>query len=290
MDYIVRALSMDGAIRIFAADTTQTVNEAVRVHDCFPTAAAALGRTITGAAIMGAMLKGEGDSITLQINGGGPIGRILAVSKADLKVKGYCDEPHVDLDRRPDGKLDVGTAVGKNGYLSVVRDFGLKEPYVGKVSLSTGEIGDDLTLYFARSEQVPSAVGLGVLVDTDYTIKAAGGFVIQLMPGATDEHINAVETAINQTPSVTELLDYGMTPEDIIEKLLPDFSVMYSEPLKVEYRCDCSRKRMEKALISIGRKDLEELVNEDEKAELVCHFCNKKYNFGKSDLERLLNK
>ncbi|MDP4132918.1 MAG: Hsp33 family molecular chaperone HslO, partial [Bacillota bacterium] len=218
-DYIARAVTLDGYVRIFAAKTTDLVNEAVKIHHCAPTAAAALGRALTAAALMGATLKDEESSITLQIDGGGPIGKICAITDKNCYVRGYCDDPTVDLPLKKDGKLDVGKAVGTNGYLNVIRDYGLKKPYIGRAELVSGEIGEDLTRYYAISEQVPSAVGLGVLVDTDYTIKAAGGFIVQLMPGATENHIADIEKALSEIPSVTKMIEMGMKPEDIAEKL-----------------------------------------------------------------------
>lgn len=286
-DYIARAITADGAIRIFAARTTQLVNEAAKIHECSATAAAALGRTLTGAAMLGAMLKDEG-SVTLQINGGGPIGRIVAISDASAQVRGYCDNPKADLPLNNKGKLDVGGVVGTNGYLGIVRDYGLKEPYVGQIPLVSGEIGDDLTSYFATSEQVPSAVGLGTLVDCDLSIKAAGGFIIQLMPGATEQHIEAVEKALANTPSVTKLIDDGLSPEEIIEKLIPDATVFFYENTDTNFYCSCSKERMAKALVSIGERDLNDLIETDGHAQLVCHFCNTAYDFNKEELTELL--
>lgn len=287
-DYIARAITSDGAIRIFAARTTELVNEAARIHGCSATAAAALGRTLTGAAILGAMLKDEGGSVTLQLSGGGPLGRVVAISDSTAGVRGYCDNPTADLPLNSKGKLDVGGAIGTNGYLGIVRDYGLKEPYVGQIPLVTGEVGDDLTSYFANSEQVPSAVGLGVLVDRDLSVKAAGGFIVQLMPGATDAHIEALEKALSNIPSVSHLIDQGNTPEEIIEKLLPDATVFFYENIETNYFCNCSRERMAKALVSIGEKDLTDLIETDGHAELVCHFCNTAYEFEKDELSQLL--
>lgn len=288
-DYIASAITHDGSIRVISADTTQLVNEAQRLHKMSPVCCAALGRTLTGASIMGRMLKGYDDSVTIQINGGGPIGRIVAVSDGRSNVKGYVDNPAVDLPLRTDGKLDVGGAVGRFGQLSVIKDLNMKEPYVGQCPLVSGEIAEDLTQYFATSEQLPTAVALGVLVDRDYSVKAAGGFVIQLLPGALDEDIDRVEKAIKEIPAVTTMLSNGETPKNIVERLLEGYEIDYFEDMNTKYQCDCGRERMAKALISIGAKDLRSIIEEDGHAELTCHFCNRAYDFNKAELEELLN-
>ncbi len=288
MDYIASAITHDGGIRVIAADTTCLVNKAQEIHRMSPVCCAALGRTLTAAAILGRMLKGYDDSVTVQINGGGPIGRVVAVSDGRSSVKGYADNPLVDIPLRPDGKLDVGAAVGRNGTLSVIKDLHMKEPYVGQIPLVSGEIAEDITKYFAVSEQLPSAVGLGVLVDRDYSVKAAGGFVIQLLPGATDEDIDRVEKAIAEIPAVTALLSEGETPKNIIERLLKGYETDYFEDMPTEYKCDCSRERMSRALLSIGAKDLREILETDGHAELCCHFCNSKYYFNSEELKELL--
>lgn len=288
MDYISSAITHDGSIRVIAVDTTELVNEAQRLHQMSPVCCAALGRALTGASILGRMLKGYDDSVTLQINGGGPIGRVVAVSDGRSNVKGYVDNPLVELPLRADGKLDVGGAVGRDGMLSVIKDLNMKEPYVGQVPLVSGEIAEDLTQYFATSEQLPTAVALGVLVDRDYTVKAAGGFVIQLLPGAMEEDIERVEKAIAEIPAVTTLLSEGETPKSIVERLLAGYEIDYFEDMETKYLCDCGRERMARALISIGAKDLRQLIEEDGHAELKCHFCNSAYDFSKEELEELL--
>ena len=287
-DYIVNAITTNGAIRVVAADTTELCNRAQEIHKMSATAAAALGRTVTAAAIMGSMLKSTEDAITIQLNGGGPIGRVIAVADGKANVKGYVDNPLVDLPLNEKGKLDVGGAVGTNGMLSIIRDLGLKEPYVGQVPLVNGEIAEDLTQYYATSEQLPTAVALGVLVDVDYTIKAAGGFILQVLPGAYDEDIDNVEKTVQSIASVTEMLSNGKKPEDIVEQLLSDYEIEYFDNQETAYKCDCSRERTDRALISIGKDELTKLIEEDGKAEITCHFCDNVINYTKAELEELL--
>ena len=287
-DYIVNAITSNGAIRVVAADTTELCNRAQEIHKMSATAAAALGRTVTAAAIMGSMLKSTEDAITIQLNGGGPIGRVIAVADGKANVKGYVDNPLVDLPLNEKGKLDVGGAVGTNGMLSIIRDLGLKEPYVGQVPLVNGEVAEDLTQYYATSEQLPTAVALGVLVDVDYTIKAAGGFILQVLPGAYDEDIDNVEKTVQSIASVTEMLSNGKKPEDIVEQLLADYEIEYFENQETAYKCDCSRERTDRALISIGKDELTKLIEEDGKAEITCHFCDNVFNYTKEELEALL--
>ena len=287
-DYIVNAITSNGAIRVVAADTTELCNRAQEIHKMSPTAAAALGRTLTAAAIMGSMLKSSEDSLTLQLNGGGPIGKVVAVSDGNANVKGYVGNPLVDLPLNEKGKLDVGGAIGSDGMLGVVRDLGLKEPYIGQVPLVNGEVAEDLTQYYATSEQLPTAVALGVLVDVDYTIKAAGGFILQVLPGAYDEDIDNVEKTIASLSSVTEMLDEGKTPKDIVEHLLSDYEIEYFDDVPTKYSCDCSRERTDRALISIGKEELTKIINEDQKAQITCHFCDNVYDYTKEDLEKLL--
>ena len=287
-DYIVNAITSNGAIRVIAADTKELCNRAMEIHKMSATAAAALGRALTAAAIMGSILKSEDDSITLQLNGGGPIGRVIAVADGKANVKGYVDNPLVDLPLNSVGKLDVGGAIGKDGMLSIIRDLGLKEPYVGQVPLVNGEVAEDLTKYYATSEQLPTAVALGVLVDVDYTIKAAGGFILQILPGAYDEDIDNVEKAISEISSVTNMLDSGKKPEDIVEQLLSGYEIEYFDNVSTQYKCDCSRERTDRALISLGKDELSKIINEDEKAEMTCHFCDNIYNYTKEELEALL--
>lgn len=280
-----RGTSVDGSIRVFAAVTTDIANEAQKIHNTLPVASAALGRTLTGAVLMSAAgLKSETDSITLQIKGDGPIGSLIACCNSALEVRGYVTNPYVDLPLNSKGKLDVGGAVGQ-GTLSVVRDLGLKEPYIGQVPLVSGEIAEDITAYYASSEQTPTAMGLGVLVDVDHTIKAAGGFMVQMMPGSTDETAKQLEENLNKIKPVTTMIAEGMTAEDIIFAVTEgiDFLVNNKEEYP-EYKCTCSRERMEKALISIGKKELDDIIEEQGSAEMTCHFCNNKYNFSKEEL------
>lgn len=286
-DYIIRATAGNGSIRAFAATTRNTVEKARQVHNTTPLASAALGRMLTAAAIMGTMLKGEKDLLTLQIRGDGPIQGIVVTADNNANVKGYVFEPNVELPPKYPGKLDVGSAVG-SGYLSVIKDIGLKEPYVGKSELINGEIAEDLTYYFAKSEQIPSTVGLGVLVDIDTHIKQAGGFIVQLLPDADEKMIQKLEQNLSEIDNVTNMLDKGMTPENILEKLLGNMDLNINEKLPVQFYCNCSRERVEKALISVGLEDLEKIYSEDKKASLHCHFCNEKYNFSEEDLKNLI--
>ena len=287
-DYIVRAVTKNGAVRAFCAVTTNTVNEAYKMHKTSPVATAALGRLLTASAMMGAMLKSENETITLQLVGDGPIGRVLAVSDSNSNVKGYVANPLVDIPKNSKGKLDVGGAVGKDGYLVVTKDMGLKEPYIGKTPLVSGEIGDDLTKYFAVSEQTPSVVGLGVLVDIDYSVKEAGGFIIQVMPEATEEDISLLEENIKLVTSVTDMLSDGLLPENILEILLRGFEFEITQKRDTKYFCNCSRERVERALISIGEKELTDIIENDKKAQLTCHFCDKVYDFSEEELKTLL--
>lgn len=287
-DYIVRAVTKNGAVRAFCAVTTNTVNEAYKMHKTSPVATAALGRLLTASAMMGAMLKSENETITLQLVGDGPIGRVLAVSDSNSNVKGYVTNPLVDLPKNSKGKLDVGGAVGKDGYLVVTKDMGLKEPYIGKTPLVSGEIGDDLTKYFAVSEQTPSVVGLGVLVDIDYSVKEAGGFIIQVMPEATEEDISLLEENIKLVTSVTDMLSDGLLPENILEILLRGFEFEITQKRDTKYFCNCSRERVERALISIGEKELTDIIENDKKSQLTCHFCDKVYDFSEEELKTLL--
>ena len=287
-DYILRATAADGLIRAFAATTKNTVQTARTLHNTTPVASAALGRLLTAGAMMGTMLKGEKDLVTLQIKGDGPIEGLLVTADSKGRVKGYPFNPNVDIPPKSPVKLDVGGAVGK-GYLTVIKDLGLKEPYVGKTELVSGEIAEDLTYYYAKSEQIPTAIALGVLVDTDTSIKAAGGFIIQLMPGATLEVATMLEERITHLKYITELLDRGETPETILDAVLGDMDLEIIDKMPTEFYCDCSRERDEKALISIGEKDLRTILEEDKKAEISCHFCNKVYNFDEADLKKLLD-
>ncbi|MBU3100142.1 MULTISPECIES: Hsp33 family molecular chaperone HslO [Clostridium] len=288
MDKLVRATAKDGQVRIVAAITTELVNEGVTMHQCAPTAAAAFGRMLTAGTLMGTLLKSEKDSLTLQIDGGGEAKGVVVTAHADSSVKGYIGNPNVDLPANTLGKLDVGGAVGKDGYLRVIRDMGLKEPYIGQVPIRTGEIGDDLAYYFTVSEQTPSAVGLGVLVETDMSIKAAGGFIIQMMPDADEFLADMITYRLEEIPSITDFIAKGMSIEEILEFIFEDMKLKIHEEVKPMYKCDCSRERVERALISIGKKDLEEIYNDGKTEELKCHFCNKNYEFNHEDIGNLL--
>lgn len=279
---------MDGGIRAFVAITTELSGEAQRIHKTYPTATAALGRTLTISAIMGAGLKNPGDSTTIQFKGDGPLGSIVAVCNNKSEVRGYVANPYADIPRKDNGKLDVGGAVG-SGFLSVIRDLGMKEPYIGQVPIVTGEIAEDMTYYFAESEQIPTAIALGVLVNPDMTVKAAGGFMLQLMPEATAETAARLEEGLKGLPPVTTMIDGGMSAEDILFTVTDGFDMLIdNRSVTPVYKCCCSKERMEKALISVGKDELEDLIREQGSAELVCQFCDNKYTFGKSELEALL--
>lgn len=286
-DYMVRATAANAQIRAFAATTRNLVEEMRGIHNTSPVASAALGRLLTGGAMMGAMMKGENDLLTLQVKGDGPIGGMTVTADANGNVKGYANEPQVILPASPAGKLDVGTAVGK-GILRVVKDMGLKEPYVGQTILQTGEIAEDLTYYFAASEQTPSSVGLGVLMEKNNTVKQAGGFILQLMPYAEEAVIARLEDNLRRFPSVTAALEAGDTPEQMLGILLDGFDMEIGESMDMRYHCDCSRKRVERAMISLGKKEIEEMIAEGKEVEVGCQFCNKKYKFTVEELERLI--
>ena len=291
MDKLVRGNSMDGAIRVFAAVTTDIANRAQQIHHTYPVATAALGRLLTGAAIMGAAgLKNDTDSMTIQIKGDGEIGTLVAVTDCKSRVRGYVSNPFVDRPLNEKGKLDVGGAVGA-GTLSVIRDLGMKEPYIGQIPLVTGEIAEDLTYYYAKSEQIPTSIALGVLVDTDNSVIASGGFMIQLMPEATEEMAVRLEEILKDVPPVTEMISGGMSAEDILFRVTDGFSmVCENKTTEPVYECTCSKERMEKALVSIGRQELQDIIDEQGSAELTCQFCDNKYNFSRSELEELLKR
>lgn len=287
MDYMIRATAGNNQIRAFAATARETVEAARQFHNTSPVATAALGRLLVGGAMMGWMMKGEKDILTLQVKGDGPLGGITVTADSAGHVKGYVNNPQVLLHANERGKLDVSGAVG-NGMLQVIKDMGLKEPYVGSCQLQTGEIAEDLTYYFAVSEQVPSSVGLGVLMEKDNTVRQAGGFIIQLMPFTPDEMIDRLEAKLAGMSPVTAMLDRGMTPEQILEELLGEFGLELNEKKEMAYRCDCSRERISRALISIGKKDLQEMIDDGEPIEVNCHFCNKNYEFTVEELQKLL--
>lgn len=287
MDYIQRALTGDGAVRAIAAITTDMVEKAREIHDLSKTTTAALGRVLTAAALMGCTMKGERDSLSIQIDGGGPAGKIIAVSDGKANVKGYVQNPDAEVPPK-NGKLDVGGVVGTRGMLGIIRDMGLKEPYIGKVELATGEIGDDIAKYYAQSEQIPSVVALGVLVNQDKTVKAAGGLLIQVMPGATDEQIDKLEKMVEKLPPISKLISEGATAEDMIDFALSSFESYTMQKNNVAYKCDCSTERIEKAILSLGKKEIEDILETQGQAEIVCHFCNKAYIVPKERLEEFL--
>lgn len=288
-DYIVRATAAEGQIRAFAITSRELVETARQDHNTSPVATAALGRLLTAGAMMGTMMKGEKDILTLQIKAGGPLEGITVTADSKGRVKGYVGNPNVCIPANSKGKLDVAGAVGI-GFMNVIKDMGLKEPYVGQVALQTSEIAEDLTYYFATSEQVPSAVGLGVLMNKDNTVRQAGGFIVQLMPFAEESTIAKLEENVQKITSVTNLLEEGHTPESLLDKVLEGFDVEINEKIPTKFYCNCSRERVEKALISIGRKELNEMIQEGKPIELNCHFCNHNYEFTVEELKEILRK
>ncbi len=290
MDKLIRGNSTDGSIRVFTAVTTDLVNEAHRIHATSATVSAALGRLLTAGAILGAQLKSEKDSLTLQINGDGPLGMMTVVANSLSEVRGYVENPKADLPTNAKGKLDVSGVIGK-GFLSVIRDLDLKEPYIGRTPLVSGEIAEDLTYYYAKSEQIPTAIALGVLVDTDLSVKAAGGYMIQLMPEATDETADRLTEIIEKLPTVTDMIANNMTADDIAFAVTDGFDMVLelNAPTPI-YKCNCSRDRMERALISLGKKELYDIIEEQDGAEMTCRFCDNIYNFSSAELEELMEK
>ena len=288
-DYIVRATAANAQIRAFACVTKETVETARQAHNTSPVVTAALGRLLTGGVMMGSMLKGDKDLLTLQIHAGGPMKGMTVTADSKGNVKGYAIEPQVMLPPNAKGKLDVGGAVGI-GFMNVIKDMGLKEPYVGQTVLQTGEIGDDLTYYFATSEQVPSSVGLGVLMEKDNTVKQAGGFIIQLMPFAEEEIICKLEENLTKVDSVTALLDAGNSPEQIMEILLGDLEVEFTDKMPCRFHCNCGKDRISKALISVGKEELQSMIDDGKPIEVNCHFCNTFYEFSVEELKELKSK
>lgn len=288
-DYIIRATAANSQIRAFAAVTTETVETARKAHNTSPVATAALGRLLTGGAMMGVMMKGEKDILTLQIHAGGPLQGITVTADSRGRVKGYVGNPNVCIPANSKGKLDVAGAVGV-GFMNVIKDMGLKEPYLGQVALQTSEIAEDLTYYFATSEQVPSAVGLGVLMNKDNTVRQAGGFIVQLMPFADEAVISKLEENVGKINSVTNLLEEGHTAESLLEAVLEGFDIEINDRVPTEFYCNCSKERVEKALVSIGRKDLNELILEGKEVEMNCHFCNTNYTFSVEELKEILRR
>ena len=287
-DEIVRAITGDGYVKAVAITGRDLIERARNIHTLLPMATAALGRALLGASMMGDMLKEQEGSLTLQIKGGGPLGTILAVSDCQGNVRGYVQNPHVDLIEKHQGKLDVGAAVGETGTLTVIKDIGLKEPYVGSIGLFSGEIADDLAMYFVESEQIPTACALGVLVGTDQSVTSAGGYLIQLLPGASEEIIEKIEAGVRRVGSVSAALEGGLDGEGLLRAVLSDFELEILEKHPVEYRCYCSRERVSRALISMGREELSSLIEEQGQAELTCQFCDKVYHYSMEELEEQL--
>lgn len=287
-DYLVRGMSMDGFVKAVAIRSTELVRRGADIQKTTPNATAAFGRALTAASMMGNMQKVENGSMTLQIKGDGPIGTIVCVSDPVGNVRGYVNEPNVPVVEKYPGKLDVGATVGRTGMLTVIRDLQMKEPYVGSIPLVSGEIGDDVTAYFAQSEQTPTACALGVLVDRDCSVKVAGGYILQLLPGAPDETIDKLEAGIKRAGSVTAMLDEGMTPEDMLGQVCGDLGILFMETTPVEYKCYCNRSRVEAALISLGKKELTQIIEEGKPFPVECQFCDERYLFTPEDIGQLL--
>ena len=289
MDKLVRAITADGMVKAVAVSTKDLTERARNIHTTLPVATAALGRALAAASMMGNALKTPKASLTLQIKGGGPLGTVLAVSDNEGNVRGYVQEPHVDIPLRPDGKLDVGSAVGFDGNLVVIKDLGMKEPYVGSVALLGGEIAEDLAAYFVESEQIPTACALGVLVDRDQSVKVAGGYIIQLLPGASEDIITMVEGGVLAAGPVTKLLEENDDPEALLRTVLSDFDVEILETTPIEYRCYCNRERVERALVSLGKEELEGILTEQGGCELTCQFCDTIHTFTGDQLRELID-
>ena len=291
-DEIVRAMTKDGYVKAVAVTGRDVVERARQIHTLLPMATAALGRALMGTSMLGDMLKTEKGSVTMQIKGGGPLGTILAVSDYEGNVRGYVQNPNVDIIEKYEGKLDVGAAVGgehvENGTLTIIKDIGMKEPYVGAIGLWSGEIADDLAMYFVESEQIPTVCALGVLLARDQSVTSAGGYIIQLLPGATEEIIEKIEAGVHRVGSVSAAFESGMDAEDIIRAVLSDFEVEVLEKRPIEYRCYCDRDRVTRALISMGRGEMEALIEEQGEAELTCQFCDAIYHYSREELEALL--
>ena len=287
-DYLVRGMTMDGFVKVVGIRSTELVRRGAQIQKTTPNATAAFGRCLTAAAMMGNMQKVENGSMTLQIRGGGPIGTITVVSDPEGNVRGCVTEPRVPLVEKYPGKLDVGATVGTDGTITVIRDLQMKEPYVGSTALVSGEIGDDVTAYFAQSEQTPTACALGVLVDRDLSVKVAGGYLIQLLPGAPDEIVDKLEQGIQKAGAVTAMLEAGLTPEEILGQVCGDLGVVFMENTEVSYKCYCSRSRVEKALISLGREELTQIMQEEKEFPVECQFCDTVYTFTPEDIEKLL--
>lgn len=286
---LVRAITADGYVKAVAVTGRDIVERARTIHTLLPMGTAALGRALMGVSMLGDMLKTDRGSVTLQVKGGGPLGTILAVSDSEGNVRGYVQNPHVDLMEKHTGKLDIGAAVGQNGTLTVIKDVGMKEPYVGSIGLFSGEIADDLAMYFVESEQIPTACALGVLVARDQSVTSAGGYIIQLLPGASEEIITKIEEGVRRVGSVSHALESGMDAEGLLKAVLSDFTVEILEKHPIEYHCYCSRDRVTRALISMGPEELRSMIEEQGSAELTCQFCDEIYHYSKEELEALLN-
>ena len=286
-DYLVKALAFDGEVRAYSVRTTNTVSEAQRRHDTWRTASAALGRSLTAGTMMGAMLKGD-QKLTIKVEGNGPIGPILVDAHANGDVRGYVTNPHVDFEGTEQGKLRVYQAVGTEGFVTVIKDIGMREPFIGQSPIVSGELGEDFTYYFAVSEQTPSSVGVGVLVNGDDSVLAAGGFILQIMPGAQDETISFIEDRLQKIPPVSTLIEQGLSPEELLYAVLGEDKVKVLETMDVQFNCTCSRERIESVLISLGKTELEQVREEEEETEVHCHFCNERYKFSKEDITNLI--
>ncbi|MDQ0340659.1 molecular chaperone Hsp33 [Caldalkalibacillus uzonensis] len=286
-DYLVKALVLEGKVRVYGVKSTRLAEECRRRQDTWPTATAALGRTLSVGAMMGAMLKGE-EKLTIRVAGNGPLGRIIVDANGKGELRGFVSNPHVDLPLNAQGKLDVGGAVGSQGYLYVTRDLGLKEPYQGSSPLVNGEIGEDFTYYFAQSEQTPSAVAVGVMVNPDHSVKASGGYIIQLLPGVDDQFITQLEKRLTEIPAVSQMVNQGYTPEQMIETVFPQEEIKWLEQMPIRFACHCSKERVKEVLTSLGRGELQGILAEQGQAEVSCHFCGETYHISKAELKQLI--
>jgi molecular chaperone Hsp33 len=286
-DYLVKALCLEGKVRIYAVRTTKLASECQQRHDTWATATAALGRTLSVGAMMGAMLKGK-EKLTIQVQGGGPIGKIIVDANSLGEVRGYVDHPHIHFPLNEVNKLDVGKAVGKDGTIFVTKDLGMREPYKGSSQMISGEIGEDFTVYFAQSEQTPSAVAVGVMVEPDHTVKASGGYMIQVLPGVSDQFITQLEERLRSIPPVSTMVDLGFTPEQMVETIFVDQEIQWLDQMPITFTCQCSIDRVKQTLISIGPEQLQKIIEEDHHAEVQCHFCNSKYELTEPELKQLL--
>ncbi len=288
MDYVVRATAGQGSVRAFAARTTELVSKAAGIHGLYPVASAALGRVLTAAGMMAVDMKGSDNVLSIIVKGSGPLGSVVSVAKSNGTMKGYVDHPKVDLPLNQLGKLDVGNAIGPDGKLTVIKDLGLKEPYVGQTDLVSGEIGEDMANYFWVSEQQPSVVAVGVLVNPDLSIKAAGGYIIQPLPDANEEIIANLEIKLRELPAISSLIDEGKSPEEVLELLLGEYELKLLDKTPLKFECDCNRERLERVVLGLGKMELQEIIETEGEAELVCHYCNTKYDFNKEQLSALL--